>query len=193
VVAATANRVFDSDCDVADCPINSDPDNAVGDLWGSSISFEEPSAISQAGRIARFAQWEKLGLETVKADLNTGGSRFVGGPPEVSDLAREWVRIKEADTPKITQQQQPQTIQFSTGDRIAGVAFVGGLAGMFAGVALDHAYPDLDIWIWRMIFWPSTAVALLAVTIWILLVVRPRLEQRGIKPKPSAIRPRQSL
>ena len=188
VVAATPNRVFESECDITDCPINGDPENKITEQSGTLISFAEPSEISQRGRIDRFAQWEKRGFQAIKADLSTGGHRYAGGPPAVRDLAWEWVRIKEA-----TQQQQsselpkPQTIQFSTGDRIAGFAFVGGLAGMFAGVALDHAYPDLDIWIWRAIFWPSTAVALQALTFWILLVVRPRLEQRGIKPKPSAI------
>jgi hypothetical protein len=52
--------------------------------------------ISEEGRKARFAQWEQLGVEAVKQDLATGGFRFVGGPPQVRELAREWVRIKEA-------------------------------------------------------------------------------------------------
>jgi hypothetical protein len=53
--------------------------------------------ISEEGRRARFAQWEKLGVEAVKQDLATGGYRLVGGPPQVRALAQEWVRIKEAE------------------------------------------------------------------------------------------------
>jgi hypothetical protein len=53
--------------------------------------------ISEEGRRARFAQWEKLGLEAVKQDLATGGYRLVGGPPQVRALAQEWVRIKEME------------------------------------------------------------------------------------------------
>ena len=52
--------------------------------------------ISEAGREARFAQWEKLGLDRVKADLLSGGHGIVGGPPAVRNLAWEWVRSKEA-------------------------------------------------------------------------------------------------
>jgi uncharacterized membrane protein YjfL (UPF0719 family) len=82
----------------------------------------------------------------------------------------------------------PQTIQFSAGNRIAAIAFVGGLAGMIASAAVDHAYPDLGIWMWRMIFWPSTAAMLLALTFLIFdLAIRPPLVKRGIKPKTSAV------
>jgi hypothetical protein len=54
-------------------------------------------AISQAGRQARFEQWEKLGLARVKADLmHNGGRGVVGSTHEVQDLAWEWVYSKEA-------------------------------------------------------------------------------------------------
>ena len=53
--------------------------------------------ISKEGREARFAQWEKLGLDAIKQDLATGGYRLVGGPPQVRALAREWVRLKETE------------------------------------------------------------------------------------------------
>jgi hypothetical protein len=44
----------------------------------------------------RFEQWEKLGLDRVKSDLeHTGGMRVVGSTPEVQDLAWKWVRMKE--------------------------------------------------------------------------------------------------
>jgi hypothetical protein len=52
--------------------------------------------ISEDGRRQRFEQWEKLGPERVKADLLNGGRQLVGGPPEVIELAWEWVRMKEA-------------------------------------------------------------------------------------------------
>ena len=52
--------------------------------------------ISEAGRRQRFARWDELGLDRVKADLLAGGHQIVGGPPQVQDLAWEWVRIKEA-------------------------------------------------------------------------------------------------
>jgi len=53
--------------------------------------------ISEAGRKARFEQWEQLGVDVIRTDLEaTGGHRFIGGPPTVRKLAREWVRMKEA-------------------------------------------------------------------------------------------------
>jgi hypothetical protein len=45
---------------------------------------------------ARFEQWEKLGLNRVKSDLMTsGGTRDVGWPQEVQELAWKWVELKE--------------------------------------------------------------------------------------------------
>ena len=95
MVEATGDRVFQTQCDIAECPINNDPENKVGELWGTLITFELPSEISQRGRIARFVEWEKRGVDAIKADLLTGGSRYVGGPPAVRDLAWEWVRSRE--------------------------------------------------------------------------------------------------
>jgi hypothetical protein len=37
--------------------------------------------ISEEGRRARLEQWEQLGVDQVKADLQNGGHRVVGGPP----------------------------------------------------------------------------------------------------------------
>jgi hypothetical protein len=97
VIAATQQRTMQSDCLIADCPIRNDPNNQPGELWGTSISFTESSEISQEGRISRFEQWEKVGLDVIKADLLQGqGMHDVGGPPAIRDLAREWVRKKEA-------------------------------------------------------------------------------------------------
>jgi len=53
--------------------------------------------ISEDGRQARFDQWEKLGVDRVKADLANGGHQIIGGPPQVRDLAWEWVRMKESE------------------------------------------------------------------------------------------------
>jgi hypothetical protein len=53
--------------------------------------------ISEEGQRARFAQWEKLGLDQVKHNLLNGGHRVVGGPPQVRELAWQWVRKKEAE------------------------------------------------------------------------------------------------
>lgn len=51
--------------------------------------------ISDEGRRHRFEQWERLGVDRVRADLLNGGYRLIGGPPQVKELAWEWVRIKE--------------------------------------------------------------------------------------------------
>lgn len=48
-------------------------------------------------RKSKFAYWETLGLEIVKADLTRGGHGLVGGNPETRKLAREWVRLKESE------------------------------------------------------------------------------------------------
>jgi predicted nucleotide-binding protein len=53
--------------------------------------------ISQEGRKARFEMWEKLGVDRVKADLINGGHQLIGGPPQVTELAWEWVRLKESE------------------------------------------------------------------------------------------------
>ncbi len=67
-------------------------------LEGTSMSGEDE--ISEERRQALFKQWEDLGVDFVKHDLMNGGYRFVGGPPATRKLAREWVRMKEADQAK---------------------------------------------------------------------------------------------
>lgn len=54
--------------------------------------------ISEESRRLRFAQWEAIGLDRIKADLLNGGYWVIGGPPEVRSLAAEWVRLKQAET-----------------------------------------------------------------------------------------------
>jgi hypothetical protein len=53
--------------------------------------------ISEQGRQERFARWEQIGVDQIKADLLNGGHALVGGPPAVRDLAWEWVRMKERE------------------------------------------------------------------------------------------------
>jgi hypothetical protein len=93
---------------------------AAGSMCGAVISSSEGSAaisesafrfhgdramaqdeISEAGAKARFAQWDQIGLDRIKADLLSGGHRLVGGPPSVRDLAWKWVRMQEAGRPEI--------------------------------------------------------------------------------------------
>ncbi len=57
-------------------------------------------AISEEGKSQRFARWEEIGVDLIKADLLAGGHQLVGGPPAVRDLAWEWVRRKEAESPE---------------------------------------------------------------------------------------------
>ena len=65
--------------------------------------------ISDAGRKARFKQWEEPGLDQVRADLLSGGHRLVGGPPAVRKLAGEWVRMKEAERQQTSLPAQQKT------------------------------------------------------------------------------------
>lgn len=67
-------------------------------------------AISAEGRRVRFEQWEKLGLDRVKADLANGGHQIIGGPPAVRELAWEWVRIKEAEATSATSATSQPTV-----------------------------------------------------------------------------------
>lgn len=57
------------------------------------ISAEGQKLLS---KVARYEHWEKLGLDQVKADLeHTGGLRVVGGPADVTQMAWEWVYMKQ--------------------------------------------------------------------------------------------------
>jgi hypothetical protein len=69
-------------------------------------------SIDEAGRQARFARWEQMGLDRVKADLvQTGGIREVGGSLDVRELAWEWVRMKEAEA-QAAANQKPRAADF---------------------------------------------------------------------------------
>lgn len=52
--------------------------------------------ISEEGRRARFEQWEKLGLDRVKGDLQADPYCRIGSGA-VQNLAWEWVRMKDAE------------------------------------------------------------------------------------------------
>jgi hypothetical protein len=50
---------------------------------------------------ARLKRWAELGVDRVEADLvHHGGVQVVGGPPEVQDQARRWVRYEKARVTK---------------------------------------------------------------------------------------------
>jgi hypothetical protein len=88
---------IETECSDSECPIARAPDNQPSGRDGTLICFAERSEISEEGRRARFAQWEKIGVDRIKHDLLNGGHQLVGGPPAVRELAWEWVRMKEAE------------------------------------------------------------------------------------------------
>ena len=57
--------------------------------------MSEVDRISPERRAKLFAQWEEIGLSLIEQDLANGGYVYIGGPPEVRKLAREWVLIKK--------------------------------------------------------------------------------------------------
>lgn len=65
--------------------------------------------INEEGKRTRFARWEEIGVDRIKADLLAGGHREVGGPPAVRDLAWTWVRMKEAEAD--AQQREALTLK----------------------------------------------------------------------------------
>jgi len=72
--------------------------------------------ISEEGQRARYARWEEVGFDAIKADLQAGGHQFVGGPPAVRRLAWKWVGEKEAE-----QREQPELFQLKPNDRGVGI------------------------------------------------------------------------
>lgn len=43
----------------------------------------------------RYARWEEIGEDAIRADMETGGHRLVGGSPEVRRLAQQWLNEKQ--------------------------------------------------------------------------------------------------
>ena len=105
VIAFSKQKTMRSDCPIADCPITKDPDNQPRELCGTSISFAEPSEISQEDRIARFEEWDRIGVQTIRAGLQRGGKIYIG-QHAVEDLAWEWVRNKERQELPTSQQSR---------------------------------------------------------------------------------------
>jgi hypothetical protein len=58
---------------------------------------EAPNGFSDSTRAARFARWERVGVELVRADIRNGGRFVVGGGPRTRALADEWLRLKDAE------------------------------------------------------------------------------------------------
>jgi hypothetical protein len=50
--------------------------------------------INERAQKEKFSQWEEIGVDRIKA---YSGCRLVGAPPEVHQLAWEWVRGKEQE------------------------------------------------------------------------------------------------
>lgn len=70
------------------------PDQTHGDWY--VVTSEGQKLLS---RLGRYEHWEKLGVDQVKADLeHTGGLRVVGGGPEVTQMAWEWLRMKQGQS-----------------------------------------------------------------------------------------------
>jgi hypothetical protein len=88
---------LETECSDSACPIARDPDNQPSGQDGTLICFAEADEISEEGRRARFAQWEKIGVDRIKHDLLNGGYQLVGGPTAVRNLAWTWVRQKEQE------------------------------------------------------------------------------------------------
>ncbi|MDR3474083.1 MAG: hypothetical protein P4M09_20700 [Devosia sp.] len=87
------------------------------EVTSQNKAFSSADEITEAGRNHRFAQWEKLGVERVKEDLLNGGMSVVGGPPQVRELAWEWVRSKEAAAAQKTKRKMEYFVSWRTPDR----------------------------------------------------------------------------
>lgn len=48
------------------------------------------------------------------------------------------------------------------GERLALYGVVAGLVGTVAAMALPFAYPNLPVWAWKLIFWPSVSLVIIA-------------------------------
>ena len=95
--------------------------------------------ITEAGRQERFARWESIGLDGIKDDLRHGGIRFVGGPPQVQQLAREWVQMKEEQS----RQHSPKPLTYSRQTVIAAADMLKALGHSgFDRFLLELELPD---------------------------------------------------
>ena len=91
-------------------------------------------------RKRRIEHFEKLGEETVRADMATGGYRHIGGSPEVRKLAREWLAGKERQRQKAA---HPSTSDNVTGPLILQPNFFG------LGIDLKKVWRKVTQWVNR--------------------------------------------
>jgi hypothetical protein len=101
-----------------------DAASAIASVGGDEISAERREAL--------FSQWEDHGLDIIKQDLGNGGFRFVGGPPSTRKLAREWVRIKEAEktalvSPSIHVSGPNSRVNINSNDQSNNTVVTGGV------------------------------------------------------------------
>lgn len=57
----------------------------------------------------RYAKWAEIGEDAIRADMDTGGHRLVGGSPEVRRLAQQW--LNERHQSRETRQDELQVKQ----------------------------------------------------------------------------------
>ena len=43
----------------------------------------------------RYERWEEIGEDAIRADMESGGYRLVGGSPELRRLAQQWLNEKQ--------------------------------------------------------------------------------------------------
>ncbi len=53
--------------------------------------------------------------------------------------------------------------KFGFSERLAIAGIVAGFFGTVAAMALPLAYPDMAVWVWRLIFWPSLGLTAAAI------------------------------
>lgn len=85
-----------------------------------------------------------------------------------------------------TYQLMPNEPKLGFGERVAIAGIVAGLAGTVAAMALPLAYPDMPASVWRLIFWPSLVVMVVAIIFFLGDLIAIRLEQAGPANTPKA-------
>ena len=51
--------------------------------------------MDEEGKRRRYARWEEIGEDAIRADMESGGHRLVGGSPDVRRLALQWLDEKQ--------------------------------------------------------------------------------------------------
>lgn len=73
--------------------------------FGDWASFPDRQTIvsQELRRKHHVERFEKCGPDIIRADLDRGGHQFLGGSPEVRELALEWLAEKEGRSPEATE------------------------------------------------------------------------------------------